>query len=84
MTELIKRQDLKADPDKVRELIHKNATNYEDPDAVISWYYQGKQRLSSVEAVVLENEVIDYVCKTAALKKKTVKFDDLMNNGQTE
>ena len=84
MMELIRQQDLKADPEKVRELIHKNATNYEDPEAVISWYYQDKQRLSSVEAVVLEDQVIDYVCKTASLKKKSVKFDDLMNNGQTE
>jgi trigger factor len=84
MMELIKQQDLKADPDKVRELIHKNATNYEDPDAVISWYYQDKQRLSSVEATVLEDEVIEFVCNTASLKKKAVKFDDLMNNGHTE
>ena len=84
MMELIKQQDLKADPEKVRELIHKNATNYEDPDAVISWYYQDKQRLSSVEAVVLEDEVIDYVCKTSSLKKKSVTFDELMNKGQTE
>jgi trigger factor len=50
---------------------------------VISWYYQDKQRLAEIEGVVLEDEVIDWVCKNATLKGVNVKFDDLMNNGQT-
>lgn len=81
--EIIKKQELKADPDKVRETIEKNATNYEDPEMVKNWYYQDKQRLAEIEAVVLEDQVIDWVCENAKISKIDVKFDDLMNNGQT-
>ncbi|NNE36806.1 MAG: trigger factor [Gammaproteobacteria bacterium] len=81
--EIIKDQEFKADPVKVREIIEKNAANYEDPEVVKNWYYQEKQRLSEIEAVVLEDQVIDWVCENAKINKVDVKFDDLMNNGQT-
>jgi trigger factor len=74
---------LKADPSKVRQLIEKNASNYEDPEQVINWYYQDKQRLSEIEGVILEDEVIDLICKNATVNSINVKFDDLMNKGQT-
>jgi trigger factor len=81
--EIIKTQGLKADPSKVKEVIEKNAANYEDPEVVKNWYYQEKQRLAEIEAVVLEDEVIDWVCNNAKISKVDVKFDDLMNNRQT-
>lgn len=82
--ELIKTEELKADPAKVRELIERNAASYEDPEMVINWYYQDKQRLSEIEGVILEDEVIDFICKKATVKDAAVKFDDLMNKGQTD
>lgn len=81
--ELIKSNGLKADPAKVRALIEKNASNYEDPAAVINWYYSDKQRLADVEAAVLEDELIDWVCNNARVKSVSVAFDELMNKGQT-
>ncbi len=81
--EIIKNQGFKADPGKVREIIEKNAANYEDPEVVKNWYYQEKQRLAEIEAVVLEDQVIDWVCDNAKINQVDVKFDDLMNNGQT-
>ncbi len=81
--EIIREHELKADPSKVRQLIEKNASNYEDPEQVINWYYQDKQRLSEIEGVILEDEVIDLICKNATVNSINVKFDDLMNKGQT-
>jgi trigger factor len=81
--EIIKNEDLKADQSKVKDLIEKNAANYEDPEMVKNWYYQEKDRLAEIEAVVLEDQVIDWVCENAKIKPLSLKFDDLMNNGQT-
>ncbi|MGY8814943.1 MAG: trigger factor [Gammaproteobacteria bacterium] len=81
--ELIREHELKADPSKVRQLIEKNASNYEDPEQMINWYYQDKQRLSEIEGIILEDEVIDLICKNATVNSTNVKFDDLMNKGQT-
>ena len=82
--EIIRAQELKANPQKVRALIEENASNYEDSAAVINWYYSDKQRLAEIEAVVLEDELIDWVCATARVKQLKVGFDELMNNGQTD
>jgi trigger factor len=82
--EIIRSQGFEADPGRVREMIEKNAENYEDPAAVINWYYQDKQRLAEVEAVVLEDQVIDWVMQNAAVKEAKVSFDELVNKGQTD
>jgi len=83
LMEIIRSQDLKADADKVREIIEKNAQNYEDPSAVINWYYGDKQRLGEVEAMVLEDQVIDWIMENARVKEVEVTFDELVNKGQT-
>ncbi len=81
--EIIRTRELKADPLKVKALIEKNASNYEDSATVINWYYSDRQRLAEVEAVVLEDELIDWVCSAARVNQVNVAFDELMNKGQT-
>jgi len=84
LMEIIRSQELKADADKVREVIEKNAQNYEDPSAVINWYYGDKQRLAEIEAMVLEDQVIDWIVENASVKEVKVTFDELVNKGQTD
>ncbi|NKB37921.1 MAG: trigger factor [Gammaproteobacteria bacterium] len=84
VAELIRENELQADPAAVREMLEKNAASYEDPSAVINWYYSDKSRLAEVEAVVLEDAVIDWVSSKAVLKEQNLGFDELMNKGQTE
>jgi len=81
--EIIRQQELKADPAKVRGLIEQNASSYEDPASVINWYYNDKKRLADVEALVLEDEVVNWVCTNAKIRQVNVAFDELMNKGQT-
>lgn len=84
VAELIRKSDLKAEPGKVRAMLEKNAESYEDPSAMINWYYSDKSRLAEVEAVVLEDEVIDWVSTKAKVTEQILRFDELMNKGQTE
>ena len=84
IAEIIRSQDFKADPDKVRKEIEKRADNYEDSAAVINWYYADKQRMAEIEAVVLEDQVINWVTDNATVKEVKVSFDELVNKGQTD
>lgn len=84
VAEIIRSQDFKADPDKVRKEIEKRADNYEDSAAVLNWYYAEKQRMAEIEAVVLEDQVINWVTDNAAVKEVKVPFDELVNKGQTD
>lgn len=84
IAELIRSHDIKAAESKVRELVMKYAQNYQDPAAIINWYYSDKNRLAEVEAQALENEVVDWVVERANVTNTSLTFDECMNKGQTE
>ena len=81
--EIIKQNGLKADPAKVREMIEQAASGYEDPNAVINWYYSDEKNLAKIEALALEDNVVDWVLAHAEVTDKACTFDEIMNKGQT-
>ena len=50
--EIIKQNELKADPAKVKEMIDQVASGYEDPSAVLNWYYSDQKNLAEVESLI--------------------------------
>jgi trigger factor len=81
--EIIRAHGLRADPAKVRAAVERSAQSYEDPAAIVSWYYADRERLSDVEALVLEDEVIDRIVGQARITDVSVSFDAIVNKGQT-
>jgi len=45
---------------------------------VVRWYFGDRQRLAEVEAVVIENNVTNFVLDKAKVIDKPVSFDELM------
>ncbi len=82
--EVIRTNDLQAKPEKVREIIEARAQSYEDPAALTNWYYNDQERLAQVEALALEDELIDWVAAHGKIKKLSLSFDELVNKGQTQ
>ncbi len=81
--EIIKQNELKADPAKVKEMIDQVASGYEDPSAVLDWYYSDQKNLAEVESLTLEDDVVDWVLGHAKVTDKACTFDEIMNKGQT-
>jgi trigger factor len=42
------------------------------------WYFSDNKRLAEVEAIVLENNVTNFVMAKAQVTEKAVSFDELM------
>lgn len=82
--ELIQEQGFKAETGEVRELIEKNASGYELPEEIVNWYFADKSRLAEVEALVLEDKLVDWILSQASVTETPYTFDALMNKGQTE
>ena len=78
LNELVKSNGLEAKPDQVRAVIDDFAQSYEDPTEVVRWYYSDKQRLSEVEALALEENVVNFVLGKGKVTDKPVSFDELM------
>jgi len=84
VADIIKTNGIKADPARVRAKIEKAAVGYEDTSEVINWYYSDKNRLAEVEALALEEEVINWIMEKAQVNETELAFDALINKGQTE
>ena len=80
MAEAVKANELHAKPEQVRALVEEFAQSYEDPQEVINWYYGNPQQLQQAEALVIEDNVVEWVLGCAKAVAKPVAFDELMGN----
>ena len=54
------------------------AASYERPADVVRWYQGDANRMAEVEAVVLENNVTEFILSQAKVTDKALAFDELM------
>ncbi|MDY0011321.1 MAG: trigger factor [Rhodocyclaceae bacterium] len=80
MAELVKSQELYSKPEQIRALVEEFAQSYEDPAEVVGWYYSQPQRLAQAEALVIEENVVEWVLNSAKTIEKALSFDELMGN----
>jgi trigger factor len=76
--EIVKIHGLQAKPDQLRKRIEEFAQSYENPAEVIRWYFSDRERLAEVEALVVEQNVVDWVLEKAKVTDKALAFDELM------
>ncbi|MGI4861500.1 MAG: trigger factor [Janthinobacterium lividum] len=77
LAELVEKNGLKAKPDQIRAEVEEFAKSYEDPKEVVRWYYSNQQRLSEMEAYVVENNVVEFVTSRAKVTDEEVPFEKL-------
>ena len=78
VAELVKANKLEATPEQLKAHIDELAASYEKPEDVVRWYFSDRNRLADVEAVVIENNVTNFVLEKAKVNDKAISFDDLM------
>jgi trigger factor len=78
VAELVDSAELKAKPEQVRARIEDFAKSYEQPAQVVAYYLSDRQRRAEIEAIVLEDNVVDYVLSKAQVSDEQVAFDELM------
>ena len=78
VAELVRANNLQAKPEQLQAHIEEMSQSYEKPADVMRWYLSDRQRMAEVEAVVIENNVTEYVLGEAKVTDKTLPFDELM------
>ena len=78
IAELARAESLQPKPAEVRALVDQEAQSYERPAEVVKWFYMDRQRLSEMEALALESNVVKWVLTKAKVLDKPVAFDELM------
>lgn len=80
--QIIDKQKLEVDQERVTAFIAEAAENYEDPNEVIEYFTNDKQERAGIEAVVLEDQVVEYILSQAKVTDKEVKYQDLLATAQ--
>ncbi|MEO7159336.1 MAG: trigger factor [Polaromonas sp.] len=78
VAELVRANELQAKPEQLKAHIEELAASYEKPQDVVRWYLSDNRRMVEVEAVVIENNVTDFILSKAKVNEKEISFDELM------
>jgi trigger factor len=78
LSEIVKVNELHAKADQVKAIVEEAAQSYEHPEEVVRWYYAQPQRLSEIEGVAIEDNVVAWALSCAKVVDKAVVFDELM------
>ena len=78
LNEVVKQNELKAKPEQIRAIVEEHAESFEDPKQMVRWYYSDQSRLAEVEAMVLEENVVDWAAKSMDVSVAAQSFDEIM------
>lgn len=79
VAEIVRAHGLQARPDQIRRQIEEFARAYENPAEVVRYYFSDRNRLAEVEAIVVEQNVVDWVASKAQVTDSELAFDQLMS-----
>lgn len=82
IAEIVKTAGLTPDAAKVRECVEEMASAYEDPSQVVDYYYNNAELLQSIEGMVLEQVVTDWVLEQAEVTDEPLTFNDVIERRQ--
>jgi len=80
IAEIIQRDQLQVDPERVRETIENLAQSYEKPEEVLQWYYSNQEMLAGIQTLVMEDTVVEWISGQAKVEETSVTFDELMQS----
>jgi trigger factor len=78
LTEVVRQNELKAKPEQIRAIVEEHAESFEDPKQMIRWYYSDQSRLAEVEAMVLEDNVVEWASNAMDVATVEQSFDQIM------
>jgi trigger factor len=76
--EIIKKESIRPDEDKVKEAIEQVAATYHEPEAVVQYYSSNREAKANIEAMVLEDQVVEHIVSKAKVEEEQTNYDELM------
>ncbi|MGB8484155.1 MAG: trigger factor [Acinetobacter bohemicus] len=73
---------IEVDPARVEAYINDMASSYEDPTEVIEYFKNDKQQRAQIEAVVLEDQIVDHILAAAKVTDTDVSYEELLKEQQ--
>jgi len=78
--EVLKSEEISLDQELLESTLAEMAAAYEQPDQVMEYYRQNKDARTSLEAMVLEDQVVHHILSKAKVTEKETSFEEMMDN----
>jgi trigger factor len=78
--EVIKNENIKLDNSLFESTLTEMAASYEQPDQVMDYYRQNREARTSLESMVLEDQVVNHILDKAKVTEKQSSFEELVSN----
>jgi trigger factor len=78
MSEIARREQLRAERQAGAKVIEEIAEQYEDPEEVMTWYRRNPEQLGEAEAMELEAKVVAWVLERVTVTDEPVSFNQLI------
>ena len=80
LSRLVEDLEIKPDQDRVKSMIVKLASVYEDPESVVEYYYQNPEQMLEVEQSVLEEQLVEKLIEQGTVVEKPMAFFDVIRS----
>ncbi len=78
ISQIIKDKAVEVDASRVKAVIEEVAESYETPAEVMNYYYGNREQMAQVEALVLEDQVVDVVLAGAQVTEQPSRYADVV------
>ena len=81
--DVVQKNQIQLDADRVREAVESIAASYENPDEVVKWYYGNQEMLMGVQSMVMEEQVMDWVLERVRVEEIPTSFEQVIHKAQS-
>jgi trigger factor len=72
---IVDNNPLQATPDQIKIKVEEFATNYDDPNQAIKWFYEDEKRLDEPRALATEDNVVEWFLNQCQKEEKKIELD---------
>ena len=81
LNKIIEDNDLKSNPELVKELIEERSSGFKDPEQYKNWIYGNEEQLKNIESLALEEQVTDLLISQSKSEEENLSFEEVMTMG---
>lgn len=82
IAEVIRERNIELDNDRVDAVIDDLSQGYEKPEEVATYYRSNPQMMQGIQAMAMEEQVVESLVETAKVKTVKVSYEELMQSQQ--
>lgn len=79
VNEVVRRENIRMDQQRLLDQLKQMTSGSDNPREALEQYAQDRQLMQSLEASVIEDQVVDHLLERVTIKDKPMSFEELVN-----